>query len=364
MSSWKKEPPYIIIENDKGNTYRIDLKTNIIYGASGKPVRNIPYLGNSCDYYERRGAYTIARLFSSMTFCSSDNVYNTYKLPLREIADTLSSLYDEKVITEYIVGGYALTLCEMTIPTKFILKNFPSVYNQIKKKLDSEHFNEWGFYTEINKEIEKRYLCKMHNLTTEEYEEYKNLYGENKRAFLNPKFRVCYHRVLNNPKLTCFLGYDTLKNKTFEYAKYCDKLGWEYDNGNFIENYVKAKRTYEAMKEEIDNRLFAETQSILKPFEDENYTIVIPTTRAECIAEGTALHNCIGTIEWNSYLSQGKRCIIFIREKSNPDKPFFAADFSTDNYYVNYQTRGNFNNYSTEVGQFVKEYRKFMLNSL
>lgn len=360
MSSWKKEYPNIVIVNDRGDTYNINIDSGVITNANGKTVRTIVALGSAVSY-NVSPAYVIARLFAvNMHFCRSDEDYTRYKTALRKLTDTLSSIYDVGEVQYFITRGKAIHLLSENISADFILSKFPKAYRKAK---NNQHNSDYSFWSEICEEIETEYYKKQLNFTTEEYEIYTNLYGSQKQKFTDKKFRTLYHRNMNNPKLIDFLGDCALRDKTFEYAKYCDNLEWEYESGNFVENFVKAKRTYEAKRDEIESKCFQKVQSKLRPFEDDEYTIVIPTTRTECINEGTALHNCIGTIEWENYLSQGKRCIVFIREKSNPDTPFFAADFTTD-FSVCRQVRGNHNRCDTYVSIFADKYRKYMLSLL
>lgn len=360
MSSWKKEYPNIVIVNDRGDTYNINIDSGVITNANGKTVKNIVALGSAASY-NVSPAYIIARLFAtSMHFCQSDNEYTRYKKPLRKITDTLASIYEVKVINSFITRGKALPLLSENIPTDFILSKFPKAYQKAKNRRDD---SDYTFWNNVCDEIKTEYYKKQLNFTAEEYEIYTNLWGVQKQQFTKPKFRTLYHRNMNNPKLIDFLGHSALKDKTFEYAKYCDNLEWEYESGNFIENFVKAKRTYEAKRDEIESKCFQKVQSKLAPFEDDKYTVVIPTTRKECVNEGTALHNCIGTIEWDNYLSKGSRCIVFIREKTNPDTPFFAADYSPD-FTQGWQVRGNHNHCDTDVTIFADKYRKYMLSLL
>lgn len=357
MSSWKKEYPNIVIVNDRGDTYNINIDSGIITNANGKTVKNIVALGSAASY-NTSPAYYIARLFAaSMHFCQGDADYARNKTALRRITDTLSSIYTVEEVQYFITRGKAIRLLNENISADFILSKFPNAYQKAK---NIRNDNDYSLWSNICEEIETEYYKKQLDFTEEEYRIYMDLYGSQRQKFTDKKFRTLYHRNMNNPKLIDFLGHSTLKDKTFEYAKYCDNLEWEYESGNFVENFVKAKRTYEAKRDEIENKCFQKVQSKLRPFEDDKYTIIIPTTRKECVNEGTALHNCIGTIEWENYLSQGKRCIVFIREKLNPDTPFFAADYSTD-FTQGWQVRGKHNCCDTDVTIFADKYRKYML---
>ena len=92
----------------------------------------------------------------------------------------------------------------------------------------------------------------------------------------------------------CQLLHRTMKEADMSYSElknYANELGEEFE----------AKRT------EIEARNFAEMQNEIPEWKHIEYSLYIPKTRNECVEIGNEFSNCFGGIEWNSYLSTGKR---------------------------------------------------------
>jgi len=62
--------------------------------------------------------------------------------------------------------------------------------------------------------------------------------------------------------------------------------------------------------------------------EDDDYIIIAPKRLVELSAEGRVLSHCVGS--YIDSVSQGLEYILFFREKSDPDKPYFTVDVSKD----------------------------------
>lgn len=64
-------------------------------------------------------------------------------------------------------------------------------------------------------------------------------------------------------------------------------------------------------------------------YEEEEFLIRLPNKLAEIPAEGTALHHCVSGYTDNH--AQGRTTIMFLRRKSEPDKPFYTIEIGNDN---------------------------------
>lgn len=73
-------------------------------------------------------------------------------------------------------------------------------------------------------------------------------------------------------------------------------------------------------------------------YEDEQYVIRLPKDSAEIYKEGTVQHICIGSMA-NSH-ANGYTTLMFIRKKSDPEKPFYALEVSR-NYICQIHGFGN-----------------------
>ena len=88
---------------------------------------------------------------------------------------------------------------------------------------------------------------------------------------------------------------------------------------------------------------FASGQFFIRPAE----------SREELIGEGMELHHCVG--RYVQRYIQGETIILFVRKRSEPDKPFYTMEIDKHDSMV--QCRGKFNCGRTpEVEQFVSEF--------
>lgn len=76
----------------------------------------------------------------------------------------------------------------------------------------------------------------------------------------------------------------------------------------------------ELFKKRVRNAAF------MYEFENEEFIIRLPKTPAEMYMESLALHNCLSW--YISHHAHGVCTILFIRRKSEPDKPFVAAEIA------------------------------------
>ena len=75
-----------------------------------------------------------------------------------------------------------------------------------------------------------------------------------------------------------------------------------------LKDYAEELREeFEAKRTEIEARNFAEMQNEITEWKHMEYSLYIPKTRNECVEIGNEFSNCFGGLEWNSYLSTGKR---------------------------------------------------------
>ncbi|MDE5754821.1 MAG: PcfJ domain-containing protein [Oscillospiraceae bacterium] len=119
------------------------------------------------------------------------------------------------------------------------------------------------------------------------------------------------------------------------------------------ERQEQAKRLKQAQK------LFAqhlkERQKLA--FQSGNLLIRIPESVEEIVKEGARQHHCVAGYARRH--AEGKLHILFIRQKDNPDKPFYTMEVSTNGRIV--QVRGERNRDPTpEVIEFVEKYKIYL----
>ena len=118
-----------------------------------------------------------------------------------------------------------------------------------------------------------------------------------------------------------------------DYIKDCKKLNWDLTDRAilFPPNLSAAhERTIALIKYEEDkaaNEKFQETRRNLLWMEwtKENLLIRLPVDGNEIVAEGKALHHCVGG--YVKRAAEGKTTILFIRHVDQPDKPFYTLEW-------------------------------------
>lgn len=77
----------------------------------------------------------------------------------------------------------------------------------------------------------------------------------------------------------------------------------------------------------------------------------------ELIAEGDALHHCVGT--YADRHAKGQCTIVMIRKQSKPDKPYYTMELSPRGVIV--QVRGDHNcGMTKDVEVFVEAYKEYL----
>jgi hypothetical protein len=84
----------------------------------------------------------------------------------------------------------------------------------------------------------------------------------------------------------------------------------------------------ERMKKDEEKRLKIDEKRKKYEYEDDAYVIRLPKDLSEIITEGSKQSICIGG--YTQRHANGDTNLFFLREKSNPDKPFYAIEMNRD----------------------------------
>lgn len=116
----------------------------------------------------------------------------------------------------------------------------------------------------------------------------------------------------------------TLEKNRFphDFKKWHDIRIDEYCTAKAIEDEKTRKKLYKS---------FAAVSDKYLPLQHNfkgNYICVIARSPAELIKEGTALHHCVGHMGYDQKMIREESLIFFIRNISEPDKPFVTMEYS------------------------------------
>lgn len=133
---------------------------------------------------------------------------------------------------------------------------------------------------------------------------------------------------------------------------------------NLKASHDEVMKLYKRKKDEIRDNSIAEMYDTLMTmfgFEYENFIVRPPTSVNEIVAEGHALHHCVGTGLYIDRIIANEGYIFFIRLAEKPEEPFFTAEV-TDGRLT--QCRGTNNcGMTTEVKRFTEMWKKNKLST-
>ena len=110
---------------------------------------------------------------------------------------------------------------------------------------------------------------------------------------------------------------------------------------------------------ELDKKMakLAERRNWLFVLEDKSYLIRPAVSSAEIIAEGKILHHCVGG--YAERHATGKTNILFLREKANPDTPFYTMEvYKSGDGYSLIQIHGILNDRYKAIPEAVMRFAK------
>lgn len=148
----------------------------------------------------------------------------------------------------------------------------------------------------------------------------------------------------------------------------CQKLGYNMHDTSisfpkdFHEMHERCSQIIKHKVSEENRKAFESLMKARLVFEYEADTLILrqPTSPDEIIAEGKALHHCVGG--YAERHAKGKTNIFFIRKKADPDTPFFTIEVSNNFEIV--QCHGYKNDKDTpkpeEIKIFEAEYQKYL----
>lgn len=150
-----------------------------------------------------------------------------------------------------------------------------------------------------------------------------------------------------------------------DYLKDCNELGLNLEDTAVLKPHdlQQAHQNIIAQLQiKADEELNKQIAKLLKVRERYNFSdgrlmAKVAGSSEELIAEGDALHHCVGT--YADRHAKGQCTIILIRKQSEPDKPYYTMELSTRGGIV--QVRGNHNcGMTQEVEAFVESYKKYL----
>lgn len=334
MAYFHKDKNILYIGENENKYYTYDINTGILIGLRGEPISRIPSVFKSLKkdnipwYYQN---------MISCIICSSINKPS-------KLALFIDKYY---AMPNYIPTTYRTLqyLCRNTDHEEFFKKRFAKYMEYCTKYNREVSSNSYQDYLKNERlSVYKKYLIYNDELTTLQ----KELICERLSSIeiAAPQLKRLVAKIMSHPnyweysqvKYNCWSDKMCLLHTTTEpavssllldniisiYRYMPDIPVVKADTLN--EAYLQAQRLASSYISEQEARHKELYQSYLDKikYEDENFTMILPTTAEELQEEGSKQSNCVGG--YYRYIANMQKFIVFIRDKKNINKSLVTCD--------------------------------------
>lgn len=346
MSMIEKNKNLFIITLDDGKQTYFNFADNTIYGLRGKPVQKFsPKAQKILEREEDNNflaAYFVKR---EKTWCWYAGIADWST----GMVETIYSLYADKyparvlcIIAEYChVSNYKLD--------KKGVKTLTSALHSLEDdKGELVNFSSYVLGTAINEIVYSYLPKKIINLI--------NRVDSDIRPYvIQDAEKIAFHYEHEN--WDCLPLRDNHVYAYIErYIKLCNLLNHERTYRDLYLSICRMEKEKSLMEDELCIQ-YQKNAPLF--FEDDNYTVLIPTTAKEFKKEADYQHNCVFRIYYPQVLD-GKTHVVFIRKKSDIDTPYITCEVNNRGIIVQYL--GKYNNYVTEKSatEFYTSYQHYL----
>ena len=347
MSMVEKKKHLFVVTLDNGKKTYFDFVDHNIYGVSGKIVQNF-----------NTEAKRILKSKEDDNFLAMYFYERTLTWPCR---DTLKRWPISLVETVYSLYGNRYSVKVLSGIAEFCYKkNFKLDKKGVKiltealssMEIDGDH----GFLYLDSRKLENKILEISYNylptvvipfITHADTNEMRNCIVEDAQKIA---FRYEHENWDYLDSNRCVYHY------VYHYIQLCNLLHHERTYKNLYQSICMMEKE----KSLMDEKLCLEYQKNAPLFfEDENFTVLIPTTADEFKKEADYQDNCV----FRLYYPRVKDCsthVVFIRKKSDINTPYITCEVSNRGDIIQYLTRFNRDVTDDNAKAFKDAYQKFL----
>lgn len=333
---------HISLSDEQPHPYTLDINTGVFLSQKGSPMKSSPprFKTYFCDgtstvrnpsnaniamfllYFLREWNFSILSLASQPLFLGI--------LQLCEKLQTISYRIRSSDLEWLRASGNQIQDRDLASIAEY-MQHHPT--HNLRNWYDETHYSRW---------------CQKYNLVADEHfteDMRRSMYNHRTPLIQENASRTAYYlsRGLFDFLQFAELGTNNCFRLINNYYHICELMGTTPAKGDFVRNYVEAKRSYKLRKQEFDDKsieVFQRRRMSALSFEDNRCQVIVPFTAKEIIDEGDAQHNCVGRI-YLSRVKEGRTHIVFVRLKNNPNHSYITCEISTRGEIVQYLAFGN-----------------------
>lgn len=222
-----------------------------------------------------------------------------------------------------------------------------NVYGSWRKNVDMRTINE-------NWLRKNKQFFKNSNRTFLEYELEKRIKERNGKVVPGIERYLDYRDISKIPQGVGIIRFQNwmIKNKVnfkyyLDYLSLLKDLGIQLDENLIIPKDLKkahdnAVELLNQMQREVNEKMYEKRLKAILKYETivGDCAFLVPKDLNELVAEGKALHHCVGGSNYIDGHKQGKTTIVFIRQKEAIAKPFYTLELKNESII---QLRGKHN---------------------
>ena len=337
-----KDKNILMISQEAGKAYKIDLSTLTMYGITGRLLKNLPkplqdsdtqYLLSVSSGIEARLAFAVVQACeNSLLFHNRERTIQALSLFERFLAVDLkpNSLLD----IYYHIDSFANVKLDGELIAYAIKEHNGKINKDVLTAYNMRAFRE------------------KYPLDDSQYQQI-----------------MCIYDCTNSMEFTEFMAVNVLYRfveeidnwrnyacKFFQMAKDLEK-DWRKEKFMF-DAYCRYSVEHRAWQDkEIDRKIMLHYNEKLA-FENDTFMVVIPKTGQEIRQEGRSNRNCVSS--YVNSVADNQTIIVFVRYKNNPEKSFITCEIRPNTLRI-VQFLEKFN-YSPckEALRFKQEYQNYL----
>lgn len=346
MNAIEKNKSRFIVNFGDGKQTYFDFANGVIYGASGRPVKSFCPEAKKILKENKENDFLARFLYEKMNATVSNYAgLFSWKLGMVE---TIYSLYHDEYPVDIL-----LAVAEFCYTRNFTLDS-----QNVKLLTEALSFFKGDNIRPCfvqSRDIEK-------SIWRIKYGDFPAIYNilpilsQTTRNIIIEDIEKIAFRMKHEAWELFNNGPTILAGHLIDYINLCDLLHKERTYKNLYLSICQMRKEQELMNEKLcanwqfKNKLF---------YENEDFTIIVPTTADEFRFEAEVQHNCV----FRSYFQEvvdHQTHIVFVRKKEEPKKPYITCEVSIDGKIVQYLAQFNDQPKDELALKFAKEYSEFL----
>lgn len=351
MSMIEKNKELFMVTLESGKQTYFNFADGNIYGVSGKIVKNFNAEAMRILKSEQDNNFLAMYFYERTLFCP---IFSSIKQWPTSLVETIYSLYAKRYPDIYVLGRI-VQFCYIN-NFKLDKKGVKTLTEALFNLEDDNGKIRWIDEALLNNEIAK---ISYSNLPENIITLISRAPLEIKEYIIEDAQKIIFRWEHENWEYLDKAVHSNnawVNSYVYRYIQLCNFLHHERTYKNLFQSICMMEKE----KDLITDKMCIEYQQNAPLFfEDENFTILIPTTAKEFKKEADYQQNCV----FRLYYPKVKECkthVVFIRKKADIDTPYITCEVGNNGNIIQYLTKFNQNIADDDAKAFQAAYQNYL----